>query len=197
MVIAIKSLALIYTLECIKSHKSHQTVDDSSGYKTRKEYASISYYHTFSSSVFCGEKKGFWPKTNNRICALFMTFWPLRRVTVFCFVLFFFRSSDVVLFLRYFDHFVGVVNQLCRFTLWSWWHSSVQNHANASSSETATCHVPYAGHEGTYTHQLTNHFQILFTRNLSVSLLKKPLPPTPSVFAIFITISIEICIVMS
>lgn len=46
--------------------------------------------------------------------------------------------------------FIGVVNQLRCFTLWSWWHSSVQNNANASSIETITCHVPYAGHEGTY-----------------------------------------------
>lgn len=43
----------------------------------------------------------------------------------------------------------GVANQLCGFTLWSRWYSSLQNNANIKSSETATCHVPYAGHEGT------------------------------------------------
>lgn len=53
-------------------------------------------------------------------------------------------------FIHHLNQFiVGVVNQFCGFTMWSWWHSSFQNHENATSVTTTTCHVSYAGHEGT------------------------------------------------
>nr|NP_001188643.1 paralytic, isoform AV [Drosophila melanogaster]ADV37725.1 paralytic, isoform AV [Drosophila melanogaster] len=42
----------------------------------------------------------------------------------------------------------GIAYQLRCFTCWSWWYSSLQDYANVKSTETTTCHVPYAGHEG-------------------------------------------------
>jgi len=45
---------------------------------------------------------------------------------------------------------LGIAYQLRCFTCWSWWYSSLQDYANVKSTETTTCHVPYAGHEGTY-----------------------------------------------
>lgn len=53
---------------------------------------------------------------------------------------------------------LGIAYQLRCFTCWSWWYSSLQDYANVKSTETTTCHVPYAGHAGTYFHTTTtNH----------------------------------------
>lgn len=50
---------------------------------------------------------------------------------------------------------LGIAYQLRCFTCWSWWYSSLQDYANVKSTETTTCHVPYAGHAGTYFHTTT------------------------------------------
>lgn len=62
---------------------------------------------------------------------------------------------------------LGVAYQLRCFTCWSWWYSSLQDYANVKSTETTTCHVPNAGHEGTYF-----HYHILYLMQPLCSLKK-------------------------